>query len=192
MIAAASDLFLKHGFEGTSMDQVAEFAGVSKQTVYSHFGNKENLFSAVISYKCKSHALTKELFATERPIRELLAELAHHFTTLLMSEEAICVHRICMADAAQRSKISTLFWNAGPKRLTEDFTQYLTAQEKTGNVNFKATNTTPHFAAQQFLHMLKAEAYMTRAFGQPDDHNLEELPDYIASCVAMFSKAYLT
>lgn len=40
--------FLQNGYAGTSMDKVAKSAGVSKATVYSHFGDKENLFNAVI------------------------------------------------------------------------------------------------------------------------------------------------
>ena len=42
--AAAEALFLEHGFEGVSMDGIAERAGITKQTVYSHVGNKEALF----------------------------------------------------------------------------------------------------------------------------------------------------
>ena len=40
--------FLKGGYAATSMDKIAKAAAVSKATVYSHFGDKENLFNAVI------------------------------------------------------------------------------------------------------------------------------------------------
>ena len=40
--------FLENGYAATSMDKVAKSAGVSKATVYSHFGDKENLFNAVM------------------------------------------------------------------------------------------------------------------------------------------------
>ncbi|MCY1239858.1 pyrimidine utilization regulatory protein R [compost metagenome] len=48
IVAAASDLFLKHGFLGTNMDEIAATAEVSKQTVYSHFQSKEALFLEVV------------------------------------------------------------------------------------------------------------------------------------------------
>lgn len=41
-------VFLKHGYAGTSMDRVAEVAGVSKNTIYNHFQDKEGLFTALI------------------------------------------------------------------------------------------------------------------------------------------------
>ncbi|MGC1395718.1 MAG: TetR/AcrR family transcriptional regulator [Coleofasciculaceae cyanobacterium] len=40
--------FLAHGYAATSMDRVAAAAGVSKATVYSHFQDKEGLFTALI------------------------------------------------------------------------------------------------------------------------------------------------
>ncbi|MEU7812433.1 TetR/AcrR family transcriptional regulator [Pseudonocardia sp. NPDC049154] len=46
ILAAATDCFLADGYAGASMDRVAERAGVSKQTVYGHFGGKESLFTA--------------------------------------------------------------------------------------------------------------------------------------------------
>lgn len=48
ILQGAMQEFLKHGYAGTSMDQIAKVAGVSKATVYSHFGDKESLFNAVI------------------------------------------------------------------------------------------------------------------------------------------------
>ena len=45
---AALELFLRDGYERTSVDAIAAEAGVSKRTVYNHFGDKENLFLSVV------------------------------------------------------------------------------------------------------------------------------------------------
>ena len=187
IIHAAGELFLSAGFEGVSMDKVALEAGVSKQTVYSHFGNKEDLFCAIINHKCTMHDLTDRFFDTNRPVHDVLRELAEHFTSLLMSKDAISVFRVCIADASNRAHVAELFWKAGPQQLNRLFANYLTEQNRLGKLHID----NPHFAAQQFLYMIKAEAYLLRALGQPDDHNLEQLPAYLDSCVAMFEKDYL-
>ncbi|MDP5041225.1 MAG: TetR/AcrR family transcriptional regulator, partial [Paraglaciecola sp.] len=57
ILVAAGELFLEQGFSGCSMDMVAKHSAVSKQTVYSHFSNKEALFTAVINAKCKYYQL---------------------------------------------------------------------------------------------------------------------------------------
>src|ERR1700722_19192432 len=45
---AALRLFLRDGFARTSVDAIADEAGVSKRTIYNHFGDKENLFLSII------------------------------------------------------------------------------------------------------------------------------------------------
>jgi AcrR family transcriptional regulator len=49
ILDAATTLFLRNGYLGTSMDEIAALARVSKQTVYKHFADKESLFSAIVT-----------------------------------------------------------------------------------------------------------------------------------------------
>jgi TetR/AcrR family transcriptional repressor of mexJK operon len=48
ILSAGRQLFLSNGYQGTSMDQVAATAAVSKQTVYKHFGEKRALLYAIV------------------------------------------------------------------------------------------------------------------------------------------------
>lgn len=48
ILEGAIDVFIEMGYELASMDKIAEVAGVSKRTVYNHFGSKENLFQVII------------------------------------------------------------------------------------------------------------------------------------------------
>lgn len=48
ILEAGTTLFLRQGYRGTSMDEIAAVAGVSKQTVYKHFDDKESLFSEIV------------------------------------------------------------------------------------------------------------------------------------------------
>ncbi|MGK7936513.1 MAG: TetR/AcrR family transcriptional regulator [Xenococcaceae cyanobacterium] len=64
IIQGAMQEFLAHGYAATSMDRVAKAAGVSKATVYSHFGDKEGLFNALIKI------LAKDKFKTVMALQE--------------------------------------------------------------------------------------------------------------------------
>lgn len=65
ILDGAMQEFLAHGYAATSMDRVAKTAGVSKATVYSHFGDKENLFNAVIQ------GLARDKFQTVLGLQKL-------------------------------------------------------------------------------------------------------------------------
>jgi TetR/AcrR family transcriptional regulator of autoinduction and epiphytic fitness len=48
ILDGAIEVFIDMGYELASMDKIAETAGVSKRTVYNHFGSKENLFLVIV------------------------------------------------------------------------------------------------------------------------------------------------
>ena len=53
ILEAAMALFPERGYEGVSMDAIAQQAGVSKLTVYNHFADKEALFAAAVITCCE-------------------------------------------------------------------------------------------------------------------------------------------
>lgn len=187
ILASASNLFLDNGFETTSMDQIALHAGVSKQTVYSHFGSKEALFTAVIEGKCHQYEITEDLFDLELPIHDMLVSLARHFSDLVLSDDAIRLHRIAIAGAEQHSKIAQLYWQAGPVWLQTRFTHYLEHKQAAGQVSIK----NPSHAAQQFLFMIKGETHMRLLLNLKTELVSEQINDYLDNCVSLFEKAYV-
>lgn len=48
LIAAATDLFAEHGFDGVRVDQISEASGVNKALINYHFGSKAGLYSAIL------------------------------------------------------------------------------------------------------------------------------------------------
>ncbi len=187
ILESAGVLLLSNGFESTSMDQIAINANVSKQTIYSHFGNKAALFTAVVENKCQKHDLTQSLFDPERPVHEVLMDLARHFTDLIHTEEAICLHRLCISGGEKHSHIAQLFWQAGPVWLQNQFAQYL--EKKKTDQQFHARCTTN--AAQQFIYMLRGEDHLKLLLGLDEPIKSDELDQYILDCVELFERAYL-
>src|SRR5688500_4295965 len=84
ILDAARHMFTAQGFDGASMDQIAAAAGVSKLTVYSHFGDKETLFAEVVKSYCESQ-LPDALFddLSGMPLRERLLRIARAFFAMI-------------------------------------------------------------------------------------------------------------
>src|SRR6202049_5271300 len=82
ILEAAQQVFFANGFVGTSMDQVAATAAVSKQTVYKHFSDKEALFREVVTnvVRARDSGITAEFFSTgEGSFEERLRSFVRYF-----------------------------------------------------------------------------------------------------------------
>jgi len=186
MLDAATRLFTDHGYAKTSMAQIAKEADVSKQTVYSHFGNKEELFSASIARKCDTAILFDyELFDLTDP-RQTLLDIGQRFFTMITSKEALAVHKICAFEAKTYPQLSELFFQAGPERLTSDITNLMAYFNEHGLLTIPH----PRHAAIQFLHMVKGEAWMRIEFNTQRQFSALEVQEYIVNSVDFFLRGY--
>lgn len=187
ILQAAKRLFTTQGFDGTSMDAIAAAAGVSKLTVYSHYQDKERLFTAAVECVCQEQ-LPSELFMADLkgPIRKQLMTIARAFFALITSEEAIAVHRTIVANAQQSPKLGQLFWEAGPKRTQEAFEGFLRAEVEGGNLDIPD----PRRAAMQFFCLLKGELHARREFGCGEPFTQREIDEHLNATVDFFLRAH--
>ncbi len=184
-MAAAVALFTENGFVATSVDDIATAAGVSKQTVYSHYGSKENLFALAVSSKCKSSGMDPDMLDPAIPPQVLLPEMARNFTKLLLSRESMRVYSVCAASTETHPELGQLFYQHGPLHTVQVVTEYLHEQNRAGRLRIE----NPEAAAWQLLCMFKAEAFMRKQF-KFEPLSEERVEHYIDECVAMFLRAY--
>lgn len=77
ILEGAVKVFTKNGFEASSMDRIAEVAGVSKRTVYNHFPSKELLFQAIVEDFLRQRDEIKPIdYVSARPLEEQLKAFA--------------------------------------------------------------------------------------------------------------------
>jgi AcrR family transcriptional regulator len=111
IVIAAREHFLRDGFAGASMDGIATSAGVSVKTIYSHFTNKDELFSKVMIAACTDHLLSEELPSDEvlaerfawfrHPNRRGLMLAGEEYLRHLLSEEQLALYRVVTRDAGR-------------------------------------------------------------------------------------------
>jgi len=183
ILDAAKRLFTQTGFDGTSMDQIAAEAGVSKLTVYSHFGDKESLFSAAIRAKCEE-MMPSTLFLSglEGSLREQLTAIARAFLGLITSEEAIAMHRMMMMPGTGDSHVRELFWQAGPQAVKDALTEFLRARVARGELAITDLSAT----ASNFLCLVKGDLHMQLLCGMSCGVQDDDVERHLAAVVALF------
>lgn len=187
ILEASRRLFTAQGFDATSMDQIAAAAGVSKLTVYSHFGDKEALFAAVVKSYCEQQ-LPAALFDEQPglPLRERLLHVARAFFGMISAPEALAGHRILCSPRMADSPLPRMFWEAGPERVQAAFSGLLRRRAAAGELDI---DDIPR-ASAQFFTLLKGEPHARMVFGCCEGMARREAERHIEAAVDMFLRAY--
>jgi TetR/AcrR family transcriptional repressor of mexJK operon len=120
IVEAATTAFLSKGYLGTSMDEIAALARVSKQTVYKHFADKERLFSEIITGKVDEIANpnTDELLklGNTGDLEHDLRRFARRQLRAVMDPRHLQLRRLVIGESARFPQLGGLFYERGPGR----------------------------------------------------------------------------
>lgn len=149
ILEAALELFLANGYGQTSMEAIAKKAGVAKQTVYSYFSSKEQLFSAIMCSHCSSVDMFRN--PKEDALPEVaLPRLAEEILTMLVDPQRLALYRVVITESANLPPLGHTFFENGPKRGTGMLADYLARQTTEGKLNVSH----PQLAAEYFIGMV--------------------------------------
>ncbi|MET9022671.1 TetR/AcrR family transcriptional regulator [Actinopolymorpha sp. NPDC004070] len=118
-------LFLRNGYRDTSMDQVAADAGVSKQTVYKHFADKERLFTdIVLGVTRNSDQIVAELTATldadrvesADDLATAMERLARAYLEAVLQPHVLALRRLIIAEAERFPELARRYYESAPAR----------------------------------------------------------------------------
>ncbi|WP_141857056.1 TetR/AcrR family transcriptional regulator [Kribbella jejuensis] len=193
ILAAATEVFLQHGYLGASMDEVAAKAGVSKQTVYKQFENKERLFAEIVLGT--SDQLLDGLFQAyvetlegAADAREALRALAHRLLQSLTADNVLQLRRLVIAEADRFPEVCGAWFTSGFEKSLESLGQALTRLTDRGLLR-KLDD--PTLAAYQFAGLVMYKPMNRAMFAgtrqRADNSELQQLAD---QAVDVFLAAY--
>jgi TetR/AcrR family transcriptional regulator, mexJK operon transcriptional repressor len=151
ILDAATHLFLSLGYGATSIEAVARRARISKRTFYHRFADKPALFDAVV------HRIIERLrpppgapIIAGANLGAILEHLAGLILKAALSEPAIALHRLVVAESARFPKLATIATEQEASKEAIRLIAGLLDREASVHVDDSM------FAAQQFLHMVIA------------------------------------
>jgi len=156
ILRGAKAVFLKLGFGGTSMDEVAARSGVSKMTVYRHFGSKEDLFAGVITDLCNRIVAEDLERIFEQKPEEALHCYAQRMIDIVFAPDTIELHRIVIAESRRFPALGRFFYASGPQVCIDVLARYF--ERNRCNPHFRITD--PVRTAEEFLELLRGYAHL--------------------------------
>lgn len=187
VLEGARTIFLRDGYEGASVDDIAREAGVSKATLYSYFPDKRILFVEVAKRECRRQAdEALQLVALTAPPDCVLPEAARRIIDFFLSEFGRAVFRICVAEADRFPELGREFYESGPALVRDRIAAYLDGAVARGELTIPDTL----LAADQFAELCKATIFPAVIFGVRRDFTQADRDHVAKSAVEMFLARY--
>ncbi|GAB3794498.1 TetR/AcrR family transcriptional regulator [Humibacter antri] len=191
MLDKALDVFVANGYVGTSTDQLAAAAAVSKQTIYRAFGDKEGVFAALIRAECaRIHDPVVSLAERMRDVPsadEAVRMLAELFARSIMAPRVQRLRRLVLAEATRFPELGRLYWERGFVRLLDSVGACLSELDRRELLDVPDPGLAAQHLAGMLLWIPSNRMMFTCAKRQP---SAAELTKVIDSGASAFLRAY--
>lgn len=190
ILDAAASVFCREGYGGACIELIAAEAGVSRQTVYNHHGDKETLFVAVvreITERC--NATLFETLATfpDQPAdlaADLVAFATRLVTNCLCDRRSMMLRRLIQAEGARYPQLFAAWREHGPGTTGAAIAARLAKLAHAGLLEVAD----PDVAARQFMALVNADLYLTTLLGGTPSEL--EIDAAARNAMATFLRAY--
>jgi AcrR family transcriptional regulator len=154
IMEAATAVFLRHGYRGASMDEIAARAAVSKQTVYKQFADKERLFTEIIGATIDQvgepfHAEVITLGDAD-DLEGELGVVARRLMAAVLAPDVLALRRLVIAEADRFPQLGRAYYERGPGRTAEALAVHFRRLAERGTLRLDD----PLTAAHQFTCLI--------------------------------------
>lgn len=191
ILVAAESAFLAARYDSVTMDEIAEASGVSKQTVYTHFGTKDQLFVELVTAMTRDagDAVLAESVApdTATEIGAVLERMLGHQLDLVLSPRLVRLRRLVISEVPRFPELARAVFEQGPRRAVASLGAMLSEFDARGWL--RVSN--PVVAAEQLNWLVMGAPTNTAMFlGEEATLTPVERQTHVREAVATFVAAY--
>ena len=188
VLAGARQVFGELGYERASVDLIAARAGVSKATIYSHFGDKKSLFVEAVVAECEEmrSGLAPCLERPAGGVEEGLARLGERIMTIFLTPSISRLYRQAMAEAQRLPEIGRMVYERGTQAVQEAVARHLTRWNEKGDLRIED----PHAAAVAFVALCQGDLTPRSRLGVLEYPVEEKIRETVRQAVRIFVRAH--
>jgi len=187
VLEGARTIFLRDGFEGASVDDIAREAGVSKATLYSYFPDKRVMFMEVFRTELAREAAdASALIEVDLPVEQVLPFIVQIISAHMISEFGLRIFRVSVGEAERFPSLAQEYYESGPALLRQQLIGYFQRCIRRGELRIPDLE----LAADQLIELAGATVHDRALFLGPKAVNKELLHKVNHSAVTMFLACY--
>lgn len=182
ILLAATNLFLEHGYDLVTLDEIVQIARVSKTTIYNIFGTKEALLEAVLANSSLPHISKAFDPPLSGDIQTMLHTVGVRYLKRYFAPQSLAVMRLCLTLAPRLPHIGQYFLENGRMKCAERAAALMTDWAKKGLI--KTDDATA--AANFFLQLLRTNHQLDALYKPGFSISDEEIELDVARAVKIF------
>jgi AcrR family transcriptional regulator len=187
VLEGARSVFLRDGFEGASVDDIAKAAGVSKATLYSYFPDKRFLFLQVAKAECCLQAERAiETIDMNAPVQDVLYQAAREIGDFITSDFGMRIFRVCVGEGGRFPELGRQFYESGPMLVRDRLVTYFDLAISKGDLKMEDRT----LAADQFNELCRADIFPRMIFNIDDHFSDDEKHRVAKGAVEVFLAQY--
>lgn len=180
----AGEVFLRDGFMGASLNEIASRIGGAKATLYRYFASKELLFAAYVERYCAGLRLeTAELIDPTIEPRVALTQFSRALQTVVASERAIAHLRMIAGASDRFPHLGRLLHEVSAGSLAEALADFLRQASALGALHAPD----PQMAARQFMSLCVGDLLHERLCGVWSEPTVSESSEAVETFLAIVS-----
>ena len=187
MLEGARAVFLRDGFDGASVDDIAREAGVSKATLYAYFPDKQLLFKEICAQECLRQ--TQEVEAEIDPsmtVEAMLTLAGERIAGFILSDFGQNACRLIIGEGARFPELARDFYRNGPGLVHDRLVHHLHHLAQNGALQIDDLD----LAAEQFIQLCKAALMEKLVFRMDHQVNADGVRRSVQGAVEMFMARY--
>ena len=189
VLEGARAIFLRDGFEGAAVDDIAREAGVSKATLYSYFPDKRVMFMEVFRNELAREAAdASALIEVDLPVEQVLPFIVQIVSAHMISEFGLRIFRVSVGEAERFPSLAQEYYESGPVLLRQQLINYLEKCIRRGELKIPDLE----LAADQLIELASVTIHDRALFLGMQSVDKEMLRKVNRSAVDMFLAYYGT
>ena len=191
ILDAAGKVFLERGFEGASVDEIAEVARAGKPTIYARFASKEALFAAVVARKVRANTSMQSVVAMGSTIEQRLEAMASVILGRILSPESIGLMRAVVAEARRFPDLAISVKRQARDLGIESVAHLLGEVAQSGEMGASPAFAPDHLSdtARRFMDVIVFPMAMRVLYGEDLTELRAEIGPHVRHAVAFFLAA---
>lgn len=160
VVDAARTLFLRQGYTGTTMEDIAELAGLTKRTLYNNYPDKDALFKQIVAEVISSAEAFAQGLAeilavgiSADNLRTTLDDLAERLALRIVRPEVVALRRLLIGETRMFPELAAQYYERAPGAVIEALAQGFAKLHKRRLLRAKDAQC----AAAQFAYLVAGE-----------------------------------